>query len=118
LTVVAAAVAGGCIGSDDPGEPGEPGKPVEPKVPDEPKVAIAEIEQLLPVDGCDMRVTINDARYAPDSASRELIVAQKLPSIAHVAIKYHLTGDTGVVECGWYTHQTLPEIAFEFVDTE
>jgi len=102
LTITAGGAAAGCIGDDL----------------HEDRIANARIERNLQADGCEMLVTIEDAQYSPDNASRCAITARQLPSFAEVTIKYHLTGDTGVVRCGFGAHLTLLQIGFEFVDLE
>ena len=77
--------------------------------------ATATILNQLPVDGCSYVVRINEVDYAPDAASRALIIARELPSVATVSIKYRVTGRTGQVDCGNATgHADLPEIALVF----
>jgi|KBSSwiStaDraftv2_1062776.scaffolds.fasta_scaffold316274_2 hypothetical protein len=74
-------------------------------------VAEAELENGLPYDGCTWLVTIGDVDYAPSAASRAVIEAHTGNiGITKAKIRYRLTGADGVVDCGWNTTQTLPEI--------
>ena len=78
--------------------------------------AIATISNGLPVDGCSYPVTINGVQYAPDPESIAAIDDQ-VPAGGElrVRIRYHLTGETGVVECGFGTSRELPEISFTVI---
>jgi hypothetical protein len=76
------------------------------------RTATATIANMLPVDGCSYPVTINGVEYAPDVASLEDI-RDLVPggSTITAQIQYRLTGETGVVECGFGTSRELPEIS-------
>jgi hypothetical protein len=100
--IAAGALAGGCVDG-------------EPR-PTMTMTATATIEDTLPVDGCSVLITIGDEQYAPDRASLVAIRASELGAFAEVTIRYHLTGSTGEVECGWRTLLTLPEIALVLID--
>lgn len=77
-------------------------------------VAVATITNQLPVDGCSYPVTIRGVDYAPDAASIAAISDRVVAGGSlQVLIVYHLTGNTGQVECGFGTSRTLPEISFE-----
>ena len=105
LMSAAGVVVGGCVDNDH----APPGGPLVETT--------ATIANQLPVDGCSYPVTINDVDYAPDAASRDLIIARGITSsLSTVTIKYRLTGRTGQVECGFLRHSDLPEISFVFVD--
>jgi hypothetical protein len=76
------------------------------------RTATATIANMLPVDGCSYPVTIGGDEYAPDEASldeiRDLVPAG---GTVTVQIQYRLTGETGLVECGFGTSRELPEIS-------
>jgi hypothetical protein len=102
--VTVTAVASGCIGDGD-----DHGAPQGPLI-----TATATIKNELPSDGCSYVVAINGVDHAPDTASREAIIARMLPFVTTVSIKYRLTGNTGQVNCGFVSHKNLPEIALVF----
>jgi hypothetical protein len=79
-------------------------------------IANAIISNGLPVDGCSYPVTIDGVQYAPDPESLAA-VQDRVPAGGElrVRIRYRLTGQTGVVECGFGTSQELPEISFRVV---
>jgi hypothetical protein len=72
----------------------------------------ATIANMLPVDGCSYPVTINGVEYAPDEDSMDDL-RDLVPGGATVTarIRYRLTGETGVVECGFGISRELPEIS-------
>jgi hypothetical protein len=76
------------------------------------RTATATIANMLPVDGCSYPVTIDGVDYAPDESSlddiRDLVPAG---GTITAQIQYRLTGETGVVECGFGTSRELPEIS-------
>jgi hypothetical protein len=74
--------------------------------------ASATIENGLPYDGCSFPVEIDGVSYAPDARSLDAIRAfgESFTGKTSVDVDYRLTGRTGQVECGWNTHQDLPEI--------
>jgi hypothetical protein len=76
------------------------------------RTATATIANMLPVDGCSYPVTIHGVEYAPDEASRDDL-SDLVPAGGTITarIQYRLTGDTGVVECGFGTSRELPEIS-------
>jgi hypothetical protein len=78
---------------------------------DTPLSGDATIENGLPSDGCSYPVTVAGVTYAPSPSSVALITALA-PASGHtpVTLEYRLTGGTAQVECGWGSHQTLPEI--------
>jgi hypothetical protein len=120
MMVTAGVVASGCMGGGEASSMHDrrnPRDPRDPRAEPPPEMtATATIEDTVSADGCSILVTIDGAEYAPDYASRAAIIARRLPSVSTVAIKYHLTGDTGNVWCGFGTHLTLPEIALVFVN--
>ena len=76
------------------------------------RTATATIANLLPVDGCSYPVTIDGVEYAPAEASVDQL-ADLVPAGGTITaqIQYRLTGETGLVACGFGTSRELPEIA-------
>jgi hypothetical protein len=76
------------------------------------RTATATIANMLPVDGCSYPVTVDGVDYAPDEASRDDI-RDLVPAGGTITaqIQYRLTGETGLVECGFGTTRELPEIS-------
>jgi hypothetical protein len=72
--------------------------------------ASATIENGLPYDGCSFPVEIDGVTYAPDAQSVDALRDTVAIGKTTVDVDYRLTGRTGRVECGWNTHQDLPEI--------
>ena len=74
--------------------------------------ATATIANQLPVDGCSFPVTIDGVDYAPNDASLEGIRdIVRAGSMITARISYHLTGNTGEVQCGFGTDRQVPEIS-------
>jgi hypothetical protein len=80
------------------------------------KATVATIANMLPVDGCSYPVTIKNHEYAPDTQSVETF-HDLVPAGGTLTaeVEYTLTGQIGVVECGFGATRQLPEISVQIL---
>jgi hypothetical protein len=111
---LACAFAGGCVGTAE-AQPTDQLTEQQGAAPDRVTSAraIATITNTLPADGCAYVTTINGVDYAPDPSSQaaaaELMAGS---SMLRAVVDYRLTGQTGVVQCGFGFNQELPQVSF------